>query len=148
MRGGFSAGRTPAGRADLGAIARPRLTDPFGTLHDAVQTGFADVPWPPQYLPGRVQLERNLARAGRGIGILIDNAGIAKSAMLAATDDELWNELVAANLTGPFLCTRAAPSALLEAGAGRVDNVASTAALVGYPHVAAYCAAKHGAVPD
>ena len=32
------------------------------------------------------------------------------------------------------------------AGAGRIVNVASTAGLVGYPYVAAYCAAKHGLV--
>jgi NAD(P)-dependent dehydrogenase (short-subunit alcohol dehydrogenase family) len=87
-----------------------------------------------------------IARAGRGVGILVNNAGVAKSAKLAATDDALWNELLAVNLTGTFLCTRAALPALLEARAGRIVNVASTAALVGYPYVAAYCAAKHGVV--
>jgi anthraniloyl-CoA monooxygenase len=52
-----------AGRADLCAIARPHLADPFWTLHAAAQLGFSDVPWPPQYLSGKAQLERNLARA-------------------------------------------------------------------------------------
>jgi NAD(P)-dependent dehydrogenase (short-subunit alcohol dehydrogenase family) len=87
-----------------------------------------------------------IGRTGRGIGILVNNAGVAKSAKLAATDDALWNELVAVNLTGTFLCTRAALPALAAAAAGRVVNVASTAGLVGYPYVAAYCAAKHGVV--
>jgi anthraniloyl-CoA monooxygenase len=52
----------------------------------------------------------------------------------------------APNLSGTFHCTRAALPALLEARAGRVVNVASTAGLVGYPNVAAYVASKHGVV--
>lgn len=41
-----------AGRADLCALARPHLADPFFTLHAATQLGW-DVPWPAQYLPGK-----------------------------------------------------------------------------------------------
>ncbi|MDH5285407.1 MAG: bifunctional salicylyl-CoA 5-hydroxylase/oxidoreductase [Betaproteobacteria bacterium] len=52
-----------AGRADLCAIARPHLADPYWTLHAAAQLGHGDVPWPAQYLTGKAQLERNLARA-------------------------------------------------------------------------------------
>jgi len=52
-----------AGRADLAAIARPHLADPYWTLHAAAQLGYADVEWPVQYLTGKAQLERNLARA-------------------------------------------------------------------------------------
>jgi anthraniloyl-CoA monooxygenase len=87
-----------------------------------------------------------LARDGRPVAILVNNAGVAQSAKLAATDDALWQRMIATNLTGTFLCTRAALPLLLAAPAGRVVNVASTAGLVGYPYVAAYCAAKHGVV--
>jgi anthraniloyl-CoA monooxygenase len=52
-----------AGRADLCALARPHLADPYWTLHAAAQLGYKDLPWPPQYLAGKAQLERNLARA-------------------------------------------------------------------------------------
>jgi len=52
-----------AGRADLCAIARPHLADPYWTLHAAAALGYGDVPWPPQYLSGKAQLERNLERA-------------------------------------------------------------------------------------
>src|SRR5450432_738035 len=51
-----------AGRADLCAIARPHLADPFWTLHAAAQLGYTAMPWPPQYLNGKAQLERNLAK--------------------------------------------------------------------------------------
>jgi len=87
-----------------------------------------------------------IARTGRKVAILVNNAGVAKSAKLAATGDALWHEILAVNLTGAFLCTRTALPALMEAKAGRVINVASTAGLIGYPYVAAYCAAKHGVV--
>ena len=51
-----------AGRADLCALARPHLSDPHWTLHAAAQLGYADQPWPVQYLTGKEQLERTLRR--------------------------------------------------------------------------------------
>jgi len=52
-----------AGRADLCAVARPHLADPAWTLHEAAKQGYADAWWPVPYLGGKIQLERNLARA-------------------------------------------------------------------------------------
>jgi len=52
-----------AGRADLCALGRPHLAQPYWALHAAAALGYADQPWPPQYLSGKAQLERNLARA-------------------------------------------------------------------------------------
>jgi len=52
-----------AGRADLCALGRPHLADPYWTLHAAAHLGYDDPGWPQQYLPGKSQLERNLARA-------------------------------------------------------------------------------------
>ncbi|HZQ60212.1 MAG TPA: bifunctional salicylyl-CoA 5-hydroxylase/oxidoreductase [Casimicrobiaceae bacterium] len=52
-----------AGRADLCALARPHLADPYWTLHAAAELGYEAMPWPKQYLTGKAQLERNLARA-------------------------------------------------------------------------------------
>ncbi len=54
-----------SGRADLCAIARPHLADPAWTLHEAAKQGFADVWWPQPYVGGKLQLERNLARAAQ-----------------------------------------------------------------------------------
>lgn len=47
-----------SGRADLCAIARPHLADPYWTLHAAAQLHFPEVEWPSQYLPGKAQLEQ------------------------------------------------------------------------------------------
>src|SRR5207237_6728673 len=54
-----------AGRADLCALARPHLADPYWTLHAAAQLGYSDIAWPVQYLAGKAALERNLTRAAQ-----------------------------------------------------------------------------------
>jgi 3-hydroxybutyrate dehydrogenase len=83
------------------------------------------------------------AAAGH-IDILINNAGQATPSAFTKTDEALWMQMLDVNLNGTFHCTQAALPGMLDAGWGRIVNVASTAALVGYRYVAAYCAAKHG----
>jgi len=79
-------------------------------------------------------------------GILVNNAGAAESAPFERTSLALWNQMLAVNLTGAFLCARAVLPAMKKAGSGRIVTVASTAGLKGYDYVAAYCAAKHGVI--
>jgi NAD(P)-dependent dehydrogenase (short-subunit alcohol dehydrogenase family) len=87
------------------------------------------------------------AAAGAGaVDILVNNAGQAASAPFGRTDAALWQRMLDVNLTGAYHCIQAALPGMLEAGWGRVVNVASTAGLTGYRYVAAYCAAKHGLV--
>jgi len=87
------------------------------------------------------------ARAGRGpIAILVNNAGAAESAPFLKTSVELWQRMLSVNLTGSFLCAQAALPDMLEAGWGRIVNIASTAGQKGYAYVAAYTAAKHGVI--
>ncbi|MGB8432664.1 MAG: SDR family NAD(P)-dependent oxidoreductase [Burkholderiales bacterium] len=88
---------------------------------------------------------RTLARHA-SIDILVNNAGQAESAPFAKTDHALWQRMLAVNLTGTFLCTRVAIPGMIKQAWGRIVNVASTAGLVGYPYVTAYCAAKHGVI--
>ena len=83
-------------------------------------------------------------RFGRGPDILVNNAGIAESAPLTKTSDEMWQRLLAINLTGTFYCTRAVLPAMIERGWGRVINIASIAGKTGAPYIAAYSASKHG----
>jgi NAD(P)-dependent dehydrogenase (short-subunit alcohol dehydrogenase family) len=88
------------------------------------------------------------AAAGQNgvVTILVNNAGAAEAAAFGKMDDELWDSLIAVNLTGVYNCTKAVIAAMAEAGSGRIVNIASTAALTGYAYVSAYCAAKHGVV--
>jgi anthraniloyl-CoA monooxygenase len=52
-----------AGRADLCAIARPHLADPYFVIHEAAKIGYAGQYWPKQYKSARDQYETNLKRA-------------------------------------------------------------------------------------
>jgi NAD(P)-dependent dehydrogenase (short-subunit alcohol dehydrogenase family) len=90
-----------------------------------------------------------VAAAGAALGpvtVLVNNAGQAQSAKFADTSDALWNSLLAVNLTGTFLCMRECLPGMVKAGFGRIVNIASTAGVVGYPYVSAYCASKHGVI--
>ncbi|MEJ8850420.1 SDR family NAD(P)-dependent oxidoreductase [Variovorax rhizosphaerae] len=87
------------------------------------------------------------ARAALGpVSILVNNAGQAESAPFLKTSLDLWQRMLAVNLTGSFLCAQAALPDMLEARRGRIVNIASTAGQRGYAYVAAYTAAKHGVV--
>ncbi len=62
-----------------------------------------------------------------GIDILVNNAGILRSTKAAEVSPEEWHLVVDANLTGSFLCARAAYPALRDSGHGRIVNMASMA---------------------
>ncbi|MEK9500160.1 SDR family NAD(P)-dependent oxidoreductase [Gaopeijia maritima] len=91
-----------------------------------------------------------LAEAARDamgpVDILVNSAGISPSAPLHRTSVAVWNQVMAVNATGVFLCTRAFAGAMAEAGWGRVVNVASVAGLTGGRYIAAYAASKHAVV--
>lgn len=87
------------------------------------------------------------ARAHNGpVSILVNNAGITPSAPLHNMELSMWNEVLAINLTGAFLCARAAIADMYAAKWGRIVNVASIAGLTGGAYISAYCASKHGMV--
>jgi NAD(P)-dependent dehydrogenase (short-subunit alcohol dehydrogenase family) len=75
--------------------------------------------------------------------VLVNNAGIAGSAPFKRMDLAHWRQMLDVNATGTFLCTRQVVDGMLAARWGRIVNVASVAALRGYPYIAAYAASKH-----
>ena len=78
------------------------------------------------------------------VQILINNAGIARAMSFLDMPDDLWDETLKTNLTGAYHCCKVFLPGMIEAGWGRIINIASTAAKVGYPHVTAYASSKHG----
>ena len=110
-----------------------------GQAHGFVVADVAD--------PAQVQAAFAEARAARGpLSILVSNAGQAESAPFGKTSLDLWQRMLAVNLTGSFLCAQAALPDMLAAGRGRIVHIASTAGQRGYPYVSAYVAAKHGVI--
>lgn len=132
---------TVAGRnGDLLANAVNELADIGGVGHVGhvvMDVTFAD------------SVNRAFAAARERFGpvdMLVNNAGQAQSAPFLQTDEALWQQMIAVNLTGAFHCTQAALPDMLDARWGRIVNVVSTAGLTGYRYVSAYCAAKHGVI--
>ncbi len=77
----------------------------------------------------------------------INNAGIEGT--LATTADypeDVWNKVIAINLTGPYLCIKYAIPQMLKQGAGVIVNMASILGVVGFATAGAYTAAKHGLI--
>jgi NAD(P)-dependent dehydrogenase (short-subunit alcohol dehydrogenase family) len=96
-----------------------------------------------------IQVDAAFAAACQAHGpltILVNNAGGTGSAPFAKISVAQWREVLAVNLDSLLYCTQAALEDLLAAPAGRIVNIASTAALKGYAYVAPYVAAKHGVV--
>jgi NAD(P)-dependent dehydrogenase (short-subunit alcohol dehydrogenase family) len=80
------------------------------------------------------------------VHLLINNAGQATSAKFTETDEELWNRMIAVNLTGTYLATRHAVPDMLTEGFGRIVNIASTAGLRGAAYISAYASSKHAVI--
>jgi len=89
---------------------------------------------------------RTVAEMGR-IDILIANAGIAgANATVIDTDPAEWRRVVDIDLTGVFHCCKAVAKHMVEAGYGRIVNIASIAGKEGNANAAAYSAAKAGVI--
>lgn len=84
-------------------------------------------------------------RHGR-LDILVNNAGstVRKAPQDFSLDE--WNQVMDLNLTGAFLCARAAWPLMRKAGGGKVINIGSILSIFGAPYAPAYCASKGGIV--
>jgi len=97
----------------------------------------------------QTEVDRAFAEAasgGRAVDILINNMGAVETAPFMRTDPQLLQRMFDANVSPLYLCTQRVVPGMLDVGAGRIVNVASTAGLRGYPYVSAYVAAKHAVV--
>ncbi|MBD1924588.1 3-oxoacyl-[acyl-carrier-protein] reductase [Microcoleus sp. FACHB-831] len=80
------------------------------------------------------------------VDILVNNAGITRDTLLLRMKPEDWQAVIDLNLTGVFLCTRAASKIMLKQRAGRIINISSVAGQMGNPGQANYSAAKAGVI--
>ena len=80
------------------------------------------------------------------VDILVNNAGITRDTLLLRMKLEEWQAVIDLNLTGVFLCTKAASKIMLKQRSGRIINIASVAGQMGNPGQANYSAAKAGVI--
>src|ERR1700756_4645274 len=82
-------------------------------------------------------------RFGR-LDALVNNAGVAVFAPVMETSDDDWSRVLAVNLTGPFLCTKAAVRLMREHGGGTIVNITSISAVRASTLRSAYGTSKAG----
>ncbi|MFT8245485.1 SDR family NAD(P)-dependent oxidoreductase [Roseomonas sp. BN140053] len=141
------------GRAVAAALARDGATVTVlgrteASLREAVAAGdaaAAEVADVTDEAALRAAITRAVEQRGP-VAILVNNAGGASSQPFARTGADEFRRMLELNLMGCVHGCQAVLPSMLEAGYGRIVNVASTAGLKGYPYVSAYVAAKHAVV--
>jgi 3-oxoacyl-[acyl-carrier protein] reductase len=93
----------------------------------------------------KAAVEAVLGRADR-IDALVNNAGIVRDATLGKTSDEAWEAVIAVNLTGTFLMTRAVAPHMVARGSGAIVNASSVVGLYGNFGQSNYVASKAGVI--
>jgi NAD(P)-dependent dehydrogenase (short-subunit alcohol dehydrogenase family) len=89
------------------------------------------------------------ARQAGPLSALVCAAGVLTPAPFGGTTSALWHETLGVNLTGTFLCCRAAFTAMIAAGEGRIINIASLSGVYAtekFPGLAAYNVSKYGVI--
>jgi NAD(P)-dependent dehydrogenase (short-subunit alcohol dehydrogenase family) len=88
-------------------------------------------------------MANTVQRFGR-LDALVNNAGVAVFAPVMETSDDDWSRVLAVNLTGPFLCTKAAVPLMREHGGGAIVNITSISAVRASTLRSAYGTSKAG----
>lgn len=147
------------GRATAVSMARggahvmlaARTAPALEQLADQIQrAGGAATPVPTDVaLPDEVErLFRTTERVGPPTALVCAGA-ILHNVSFEETTPQTWNETLQVNLTGTFLCCRAAFRAMRRAGGGRIVNIASLSGIYGtekFPGLSAYNVSKFGVV--
>lgn len=125
---GVSVSMTTGGEAE-------RIVTGFGRQFTPIQTDFAD-------RDAVTRLGAQLAE--RRVDILVNNAGTIERAPAAEHSDELWDRVIAVNLSSQFVLTRAVAGPMLARGHGKIIFTASMLSFQGGVNVPGYTAAKSG----
>lgn len=80
------------------------------------------------------------------LDVLVNNAGVSKDNLLLRISDEEWQQTINTNLTGVFLCTRAAVRYMMKQKHGNIINISSIVGLRGNAGQASYAASKAGII--
>ncbi|MFC1915089.1 SDR family NAD(P)-dependent oxidoreductase [Chloroflexota bacterium] len=90
------------------------------------------------------QLVEKTLDSWQKIDILVNNAGITKLKRVLEMTEAEWDSVIDVNLKGQFLCSQAVAKHMIKQDRGKIVNIASQSAYIGYPGAAAYAASKGG----
>ena len=116
---------------------------------DELQANGAEVMWTCMDVRDRqavrLVIETTVKRFG-GLDVLVNNAGINKPTDFDKVTDEDWDDILAVNLKGPFICSQEAIPAMRERGGGSIVHISSVSGQYGGPRTAHYAASKAGLI--
>lgn len=132
-------------------ILAARDEEALDHVADRIRHGGGKARSVPSDVSKQADIDRLFAVAGQAGNpvALVCAAGVLTSAPFADTTTQIWDETLAVNLTGTFLCCRAAFTAMRNAGEGRIVTIASLSGIYAtekFPGLAAYNVSKYGVV--
>lgn len=140
-----------AAQAGAHVVLAARSGSELETIAEAIRSGGGRATAVPTDVSDAASVERlfKVASAVAPPTALVCAAGVLTRAPFEDTSCRTWEETIAVNLTGTFLCCRAAFAAMRRAGEGRIINIASLSGVYAtekFPGLAAYNVSKYGVV--
>lgn len=92
------------------------------------------------------EMMNNVLDNFKHLDILVNNAGITRDNLLLRMSEEDWDRVLAVNLKGVFVCTKAASKIMIKQRSGKIVNIASIIGIMGNAGQANYAASKGGII--
>lgn len=135
--------------AGASVVLAARGAEQLATVADKIRALGASALSVPTDITDAAAVDELVETASREFGridVLVNNSGIIASTALLDQEPAEWDRIMATNVRGTYLATRAVGRHMIAQGAGKIVNIASNFAFKGVPHHAAYCASKAAVV--